>query len=91
MDCVGEIDTTCRVTSLAVWHPDMTKRGSKKKRKLVKEGETVTPESPKKKIKITEEVKDESVPDKITVEEEENVAGIVKGGKKKKQKSKSVE
>ena len=91
VDCIGEIDTTCRVTSIAVWHPDMTKRGSKKKRKLVKEGETATPESPKKKIKITEEVKDESVPDKITVEEEENVAGIVKGGKKKKRKSKSVE
>jgi len=92
VDCIGEIDTTCRVTSIAVWHPDMTKRGSKKKRKLVKEGETATPESPKKKIKITEEVKDESVPDKITVEEEENVAGIVKGVKKKmKRKSKSVE
>ena len=92
VDCVGEIDTTCRVTSIAVWHPDMTKRGSKKKRKLVKEGETAAPESPKKKIKITEEVKDESVPDKITVEEEENVAGIVKGVKKKmKRKSKSVE
>ena len=91
VDCIGEMDTTCRVTSIAVWHPDMTKRGSKKKRKLVKEGETATPESPKKKIKITAEVKDESVPDKITVEEEENVAGIVKGGKKKKGKSKSVE
>ena len=91
VDCIGEIDTTCRVTSIAVWHPDMTKRGSKKKRKLVKEGETATPESPKKKIKITEEVKDESVPDKVTVEEEENVAGIVKGGKRKKRKSKSVE
>ena len=93
VDCVGEIDTTCRVTSIAVWHPDMTKRGSKKKRKLVKEGETSTPESPKKKIKISEDVKDEGIPDKITVEEEENVAGIVKGvsKKKKKRKTPSVE
>ena len=68
----------------------MTKRGSKKKRKLVKEGETSTPESPKKKIKITEDAKDEGNPDKITVEEEENVAGIVKGVSKKKKKRKAT-
>ena len=90
VDCIGEIDTTCRVTSIAVWHPDMTKKGSKKKRKLVKDGETALPESPKKKIKITEVAKDGiTTDDKITVEEEENVAGIVKGVSKKKKKRKA--
>ena len=92
VDCVGEVDTTCRVTSIAVWHPDMTKRGSKKKRKLVKEGETATSESPKKKIKISDEVTDENKAEKIVVEEEENVAGIIKGTKKKKKrKAESLE
>merc|ERR1712029_497554 len=45
----GEVDTTCRVTSLAVWHPGMKRTGSKKKRK---EQEDVGEGSPKKKIKI---------------------------------------
>ena len=88
VECVGEVDTTCRVTSLAVWHPGMKRTGSKKKRK---EQEDVSEGSPKKKIKIDDanNSKESQVLETITVEEEINDAGNVKQ-KKKKKKSKPV-
>jgi len=89
VECVGEVDTTCRVTSLAVWHPGMKRTGSKKKKR--KEQEDVSEGSPKKKIKIDDanNSKESQVLETITVEEEINDAGNVKQ-KKKKKKSKPV-
>jgi len=82
VECVGEVDTTCRVTSLAVWHPGM-------KRKKRKEQEDVSEGSPKKKIKIDDANNSKEVLETITVEEEINDAGNVKL-KKKKKKTKPV-
>ena len=89
VECVGEVDTTCRVTSLAVWHPGMKRTGSKKKKR--KEQEEVSEGSPKKKIKIDDanNSKESQVLETITVEEEINDAVSVKQ-KKKKKKSKPV-
>merc|ERR1719188_1663470 len=82
VECVGEVDTTCRVTSLTVWHPGMKRTGRK-------EQEDVSEGSPKKKIKIDDanNSKESQVHETITVEEEINDAGNVKL-KKKKKKSK---
>ena len=87
VECVAEVDTTCRVTSLAVWHPGM--RESKKKKKVVEE----VSESPvKKKVKVVEDDSNANkVTETITVEEEENDTLVVKTKSKKKNKKKSVE
>merc|ERR1712227_686225 len=87
VECVGEVDTTCRVTSLAVWHPGMRENKKKKKQKVVEE----VPESPvKKKVKVVE---DDSNANKVTetITVEENDTSVVKTKSKKKNKKKSVE
>merc|ERR1712227_1199605 len=86
VECVGEVDTTCRVTSLAVWHPGMKRTGSKKKKR--KEQEEVSEGSPKKKIKIDDanNSKDSQGLETLTVEEEINDTSTVKEKKKKKKK-----
>ena len=87
VECVAEVDTTCRVTSLATWHPGM-KGSGKKKRKVVEE----VIESPsKKKVRIVDDDSPEkSITETITVEEEENDTLAVKS-KTKKKKKKSLE
>merc|ERR1719430_1021082 len=50
IECIGSVDTTCRVTCMSVWHKGLRVGGKRKGGKL-EETETV---SPKKKIKTTE-------------------------------------
>merc|ERR1712083_529840 len=86
VECVGEVDTTCRDTSLTVWHPGMKRTGSKKKKR--KEQEEVSEGSPKKKIKLDDanSSKDSQIMETLTVEEEINDTCTVKEKKKKKKK-----
>ena len=87
VECVAEVDTTCRVTSLATWHPGM-KGSGKKKRKVVEE---VIESLSKKKVRVIEDDSPEkTVTETITVEEEENDTSVAKS-KTKKKKKKSIE
>merc|ERR1712002_1311554 len=74
IECIGSVDTTCRVTCMSVWHKGLRVGGKRKAGKL-EEAETV---SPKKKIKITEV-------ETITVEQE--FTTVKKKLKKKKNQS----
>jgi len=88
----GTVDTTCRITSMCVWHPGL--RAINKKRKKHKETNSADLElagdsvSPKKKVKISEDVasekesKDTSV--ELIVETEETTPSQIKSKKKKK-------
>jgi len=83
IECVGSVDTTCRVTCMAVWHPGMRLGGKRKGEKMEQASEV---ESPKKKVKLTEVTTEKKVVETVTVEEETNVAGA--GDKKAKKKKK---
>merc|ERR1719250_294810 len=65
IECIGSVDTTCRVTCMSVWHKGLRVGGKRKGDKL-DETETV---SPKKKIKIAEKEVSKNV-ETITVEQE---------------------
>merc|ERR1711970_405237 len=79
IECIGSVDTTCRVTCMSVWHKGL-RVGGKRKAGKSEEAETV---SPKKKIKITESEASKKV-ESITVEQEFSTAKK-KLKKKKKQ------
>merc|ERR1712096_299941 len=83
IECVGSVDTTCRVTCMAVWPPGMRLGGKRKGEKMERASEV---ESPKKKVKLTEVTTEKKVVETVTVEEETNVAGA--GDKKAKKKKK---
>eukprot|EP00092_Neocalanus_flemingeri_P008804 GFUD01009477.1.p1 GENE.GFUD01009477.1~~GFUD01009477.1.p1 ORF type:complete len:382 (+),score=87.60 GFUD01009477.1:57-1202(+) len=80
--CVASVDTTCRVTCLAIWHPGMRLGGKKRKKETAKEGSEV--ESPQKKVKLSEATEDKKVVETVTVEQEISTAGQKKIKKKKK-------
>jgi len=80
MECVGSVDTTCRVTCMALWHKGL-RVGGKRKGEKVEESETV---SPKKKVKITEAPGESKKAETITVVQEFSKA------EKKKKKLKSA-
>ena len=82
VEMVGSVDTTCRVTCMAVWHPGL-RMGGKRKGEKVAEGGVV--ESLKKKIKLSETPTDKKV-ESITVEQEISTQED-KRVKKKKRKS----
>jgi len=84
VEMVGSVDTTCRVTCMAVWHPGLRMGGKRKGEKVV-EGGVV--ESPKKKSKLTETATDKKV-DSITVEQEISTPEDKKVKKKKKKSGK---
>merc|ERR1719341_2018059 len=84
VEMVGSVDTTCRVTCMAVWHPGLRMGGKRKGEKVV-EGGVV--ESPKKKSKLTETATDKKV-DSITVEQEISTPEDKKIKKKKKKSGK---
>ena len=81
VEMVSCVDTTCRVTCMAVWHPGMRMGGKRKGEKLV-EGSGV--ESPKKKIKLAETPTDKKNVETITVEQEISTHEDKKVKKKKK-------
>merc|ERR1712179_664302 len=83
IECIGSVDTTCRVTCMSVWHKGLRVGGKRKGGKL-EETETV---SPKKKIKITETEPSKKV-ETITVEQE--FTTVKKKLKKKKNQSEEV-
>ena len=80
IECIGSVDTTCRVTCMSVWHKGLRVGGKRKGEKL-DETETV---SPKKKIKIAEKEVGKKV-ETITVEQE--FTTLKKKMKKKKKSS----
>jgi len=80
IECIGSVDTTCRVTCMSVWHKGLRVGGKRKGEKL-DETETV---SPKKKIKIAEKEVSKKV-ETITVEQE--FTTLKKKMKKKKKSS----
>jgi len=80
IECVGSVDTTCRVTCMSVWHKGLRVGGKRKKEKVV-DGTVV--ESPKKKIKLAEAATEKKV-ETITVEQEFSTPADKKPKKKKK-------
>jgi len=80
IECVGSVDTTCRVTCMSVWHKGLRVGGKRKKEKVV-DGTVV--ESPKKKIKLAEAATEKKV-ETITVEQEFSTPADKKTKKKKK-------
>jgi len=88
VECVGEVDTGCRLTCLTIWHPGMKNKNINQKRKQTEENGNVTPS--KKKIKIVEKESVNKITESITVEEEQNDTSAVKT-KVKKKKKKSIE
>jgi len=81
IECVGSVDTTCRVTCMALWHKGL-RVGGKRKGEKVEESATG---SPKKKVKITETQGESKKVETITVVQEFSKAE--KKVKKKKLKS----
>ena len=81
VECVGSVDTTCRVTCMAIWHP-----GLRLDRKRKGEKVAASVESPMKKVKLTEAVTEKKVVETVTVEQE--ISKVDKKIKKKKKKAK---
>merc|ERR1712183_196168 len=82
VECVASVDTACRVTAMAIWHPDMT-RANKKKKKRKTDPEPVTGDlSPAKKTTDEEIINEAEVEDSKVIDDDK--VSIVESSKRKK-------
>lgn len=103
VECIGRVDTTCRVTCMTTWNPSM--KGSKKQKRAKEEvvesnTDSDLPKQPAKKIRFNEtsftedptSTPDEGGKEEITVEEEQGLKSAPKNPRnqrKKKAKNRS--
>ena len=82
-ECVASVDTACRVTSLTVWHPGMTRANKKKKSRKVEDAVDKSFSPPSKKARdevVIHEIEDSEIPENEVAEliSKQNVKSLKK-------------
>jgi len=83
-DCVGSVDTACRVTALTVWHPNMTRANKKKKNRKTEDANNDLSSPPAKKAREEVIINDDDVEGTEQIDEEVKVVESKENHSKKK-------